>query len=341
MEPADRITFVVCVEPGPHRLEYKAATLFHTMRGNMGALSTSAIWAYAPRPGRDVAPWCRELMEHFGVRLITEPLNAAHADYPLANKPLALAHAESYVETEFVTFLDTDILAWREPSAFLLDDGIDLGLVVDGTKTSGSSGPGDPFESYWMKLYDLVGATARPFVTTLLSDERIRGMWNSGVVATRRRAGIAVQWREAMLKMLANDFAPPEAMYLRENHLLSAVAAARLDRMRELSFAYNYAVQNWDRMTAKGIAPEQAVLWHYQPFFDKAFHRFADRIDAAGSLRERLALTERFADDLRRNYRRRIGIDETWLRSFRRRARVGPRLRKLLGRSKATDFQLD
>jgi hypothetical protein len=111
--------------------------------------------------------------------------------------------------------------------------------------------------------------------------------------------------------------------------------------MRELSFAYNYAVQNWDRMTAKGLAPVEAVLWHYQPFFDKAYHRFAGRIDAAGSLRERLALTERFADDLRHNYRRRIGIDEPWLRSIRRRARIGPRLRALLGRSKPTDSQID
>jgi hypothetical protein len=280
-------------------------------------------------------------MEHFGVRLIAEPLNAENANYPLANKPLALAHAEEHAETDFVTFLDTDILTWREPAAFLLEDGVDLALVVDGTKTSGSSGPGDPFEAYWMQLYDFVGATARPFVTTLLTNERIRGMWNSGVVATRRSAGIAVQWREAMLKMLANDFAPREAVYLRENHLLSAIAAARFDRFRELSFAYNYAVQNWDRMTAKGISPEDAVLWHYQPFFDKAFRRFAARIDDASSLRERLGLIERFTDDLRRNYRRRIGIDETWLRSLRRRARVGPRLRKLLGRSKPSDAFID
>jgi hypothetical protein len=341
MPAADRITFVVCVEPGPHRLEYKAATLFHTMRHETGSFADAPIWAYAPRPGRDVAPWCRELMEHFGVRLISEPLNAEHAGYPLANKPLALAHAEEHAPTEFVTFLDTDILAWREPSAFLLDDGVDLALVVDGTKTSGSSGPDDRFDPYWMQLYDLVGATARPFVTTLLSNERIRGMWNSGVVATRRSAGIAAQWREAMLQMLANDFSPPEAVYLRENHLLSAIAAARFDRFHELSFAYNYAVQNWDRMTAKGITPEQAVLWHYQPFFDKAFHRFADRIDAAGSLRERLKLTERFVEDLRRKYRRRIGIDEPWFRLLRRRARIGPRLRKLLGRSRPTDAHLD
>src|SRR5688572_26639221 len=184
------ITFAVCVEPGSHRLEHKAAALFLTMRRNMGALSNAPIRAYAPRPGRVVAPWCRELMEHFEVRLIDEPLNAAHADYPLANKPIALAHAEAHATTEYVVFLDSDILAWQEPREFLLPDGVDIALVPDGTKTTASAGPGDRFEDYWMRLYELVGATARPFVTTILSKERLRGTWNSGVVPLRRSAGI-------------------------------------------------------------------------------------------------------------------------------------------------------
>lgn len=335
------ITFVVCVEPGSHRLEYKAAALFLTMRRNMGVLSNAAVWAYAPRPGRVVAPWCRELMDHLEVRLIDEPLNAAHADYPLANKPLALAHAEANTSTEYIVFLDSDILAWSEPHAFLLPEGVDIALVPDGTKTTASAGPGDRFEEYWMRLYDLVGATARPFVTTILSKERVRGTWNSGVVPLRRSAGIAAQWKAAMEQLLANDFAPREAGYLRENNLLSALTAAHYDRYRELSFAYNYPVQNWDRMTATGIAPEDAVLWHYQPFFDRTFHRFADRMDRARTLRERLAHTESLVDDLLRNYRRRIGLDETWLQSVRRRARLGPRLRAVLGRARATDAQVE
>lgn len=335
------VTFAVCVEPGSHRLEEKAAALFLTMRRNMGAMSNAAIWAYAPRPGRVVAPWCRELMDHYEIRLVDEPLNAAHADYPLANKPIALAHAEEHCGTEYVVFLDSDILAWREPRELLLPDGVDLALVPDGTKTTASAGPGDRFENYWTQLYELVGATARPFVTTILTKERVRGTWNSGVVPLRRGAGIARQWRAAMEELLAKDFAPREASYLRENNLLSALAAAHYDRYRELSFAYNYPVQNWDRMTAGGIAPEDAVLWHYQPFFDRAFRRFAERIAGAGTLRERLVLTESLVDDLRRNYRRRIGVDESWLQSVRRRARVGPRLRALLGRSRETDAQFD
>src|SRR5205814_5678246 len=256
-----------------------------------------------------------------------------------ANKPLALAHAEENATTEYVVFLDSDILAWREPSSFVLPDGVDIALVPDGTKTTASAGPGDPFEEYWIKLYDLVGARERPFVTTLLSNEHVRGTWNSGVVPLRRSAGIAQQWRRAMLELLEHDFAPRAASYLRENNLLSALAAAHWNRYRELSFAYNYPVQNWDKMTAKGIAPEEAVLWHYQPFFNREFRKFSERLQHARSLADRIALTEKLVNDLRVNYRRRISNDEPFFRGLRRRLRLGPRLRALLGRSKATDAQ--
>lgn len=332
-----RITFVACVEPGSHRLEYKAAALFLTMRRNMGALSGEAVRAYAPRPGRPVARWLRELMDAWSIEYVDAPLNAAHADYPLANKPLALAHAEETARTEFVVFLDTDILAWAEPRAFLLDGGVDLALVPDTTKTTASAGPGDPYEDYWMQLYEMVGATARPFVTTTLTEERVRGTWNSGVVPLRRAAGIAAQWREAMLRLLTDDFAPAQAVYLRENNVLSAAAAAHYDRFLELPVAYNYPVQNWDTMTPRGFPPEDAVLWHYQPFLDRTFARFAARIDAAGSLQRRIALTEELVSDLRVNYRDRIGIDESFLQSLRRRLRLGPRLRALTRRAKPTD----
>ena len=336
-----RVTFVACVEPGSHRLEYKAAALFLTMRRNMGALSGAAVRAYAPRPGRAVARWLREMMDAWSIEYVDAPLNAAHAEYPLANKPLALAHAEETAGTEFVVFLDTDILAWREPEAFLFGDGVDIALIPDTTKTTASAGPGDPFEEYWIRLYDMVGATARPFVTTTLTQERVRGTWNSGVVPLRRSAGIAAQWRDAMLRLLSDDFAPAQAVYLRENNVLSAVAAAHYDRFLELPVAYNYPVQNWDTMTPRGTPPEDAVLWHYQPFFDRTFRRFAARIDAAGSLQKRMALTDSLVADLRANYSKRIGVDETLVQSIRRRLRLGPRLRALTRRAKTTDRTFD
>ena len=68
--------------------------------------------------------------------------------------------------------------------------------------------------------------------------------------------------------------------------------------------------------------------------------RFAAKIDSARSLEERLTLAEALVDDLRRNYRRRVGLDESWIGGVRRRARLGPRLRALLGRLRPTDRRL-
>src|SRR5437762_107594 len=144
------VTFVVCVEPGSHRLDYKSVPLFLTMRRNLGALSGATIRAYAPRPNLGVGKWLREIMEHFEVEYFDEPLNAKYASYALANKPIAFAHAEAAAQSEILVFLDTDILLWREPSEFLLGDDTDIALVADTTKTTASAGPGDPLEDYWM-----------------------------------------------------------------------------------------------------------------------------------------------------------------------------------------------
>ena len=67
-------TFVVCVEPGSHRLEHKGAALFASMRRNMGSWSSAPIWAYAPRPNNKVSGWFREVLEHYEVRLVEELL---------------------------------------------------------------------------------------------------------------------------------------------------------------------------------------------------------------------------------------------------------------------------
>jgi hypothetical protein len=47
-----------------------------------------------------------------------ERLNIEYADYPLANKPVVMAHAERTLTSKFLVFLDTDIVCWREPKCF-------------------------------------------------------------------------------------------------------------------------------------------------------------------------------------------------------------------------------
>lgn len=320
---------VVCVEPG--LLEYKALCLILSLRENWGRWANVPIYAYSPRPGRCVSRWLLHAYDKYEVTPIVEALNTDYADYPLANKPICMADAEGRLGHSTLIFLDSDIICWHEPLLFDLPEGKDLALVVDGTKSVASNGPGDKYEEMWQSLYKLAQVTSEPYVKTLLTDELVRGWWGSGVIVARRQAGVMAQWLSVFKAALQQVNFLPAAMYLREQMTLCAVVAATYDRFVELPVGYNYPVQNHKHYRSRGVPPEAAVLWHYQPFLNKAFRKFSVRLDSVATLAGKCAEAHLFIADLEKNYPRRIGRDESMLRRIRRRLELGPRLRRLLG----------
>ena len=116
MEHGSDCSIVICVEKGS--LEYKALLLILTLRKNWPLWSSVPIYAYSPRAGKGPSDWLKAVYEQYDVRPIYEHLNIEYADYPLANKPIVMAHAERTVRSKFLVFLDTDILCWREPKYF-------------------------------------------------------------------------------------------------------------------------------------------------------------------------------------------------------------------------------
>src|SRR5262245_34444818 len=126
-------SFVICVEKGG--LEYKALLLILTLRQNWGPWSKVPLYAYAPREGKEPSDWLKEIYRLCDVTPVYQKLNTDFVDYPLANKPIAMAHAERVLTSETLVFLDTDVLCWHPPTHFNLSNHIDLSLCVDGTKT--------------------------------------------------------------------------------------------------------------------------------------------------------------------------------------------------------------
>jgi hypothetical protein len=326
---------VICVEKGS--LEYKALLLILTLRKNWGVWSSLPIYAYSPRAGKEPSAWLQAVYEQYNVRPVYETLNIEYVDYPLANKPIAMAHAEQTLESKFIVFLDTDILCWREPTHLALPEQYDLALCVDTTKTVASSGPGDRYDRMWMRLYELAGTTNEPYVVTHLTNQRVRSWWMSSVIPSRRECGLMQRWLDLFKKALREDFFVSEAAYLREQMTLCAVAAGLYDRFLELPISHNYPVQNYDYYSSKGTAPELAVLWHYQPFLNKFFKSFADQIDRSHSVARKISIAESAIDALRNDFPSMIGLDETFLQRWRRELRVGPRLRGALGIAKPND----
>lgn len=339
MESADKepdCSFVICVEAGS--LEYKALLLILTLRKNWGNWSRLPVYAYSPRKDRKPSDWLRAIYELYQIRPVYEDLNINFADYPLANKPIAMAHAERTLDSETLVFLDTDVLCWNPPTHFELAAGADLSLCVDGTKTVASRGLGDRYEPMWQTLYRLAGVTQEPpYVVTHLTSERVRGWWMSSIIPSRRRAGIMGQWLDLFQKVAREDFFVPEAAYMREQMTLDAVAARLAGRFAELPITHNYPVQNHDYYSRKGISPESAVLWHYQQFLNRFFRDLSQRVDAAPTVDAKLAVAESAVEKLRVHFGSLIGFDESLLHKWRRQLQLGPRIRRVLGRAKPSD----
>jgi hypothetical protein len=328
--------FVICVEPG--LLEYKALCLVLTFRKNAGRWKDLPILAYSPREGRRVAPWLKEIFAQLDVALVEEPINRDFVDYPLANKPLVMRDAERRLSQELVIFLDSDILVWDAPDDLELAPAKALGMVIDADKSVASHGPGDEFDRMWLDLYALAAVDKPHFVQTTLGRDRVRGWWCSGVIATRRSAGLMAQWLSVFERAMKADIFLPRAQYLREQMMFSAMATRHLEQVSDLSPRYNYHVQSVDKyLRLHQLAPESAILWHYQCYFDKAFVKFKKGLDRMEDAKARSDYAWKFIERLRTNHRQMVGINESRLASWRRRMRVGVRLRKLVGRSKDTD----
>lgn len=331
--------FVICVEPG--LLEYKALCLVLTLRRNAGRWKDLPIVAYSPRQGRRVSPWLKEIFAQQRVTVIEDAINQDYPDYPLANKPLVMRDAESRFPHELVIFLDSDILVWAPPDDLELQPSKNLGMVIDADKSVASAGPGDEFDAMWLDLYSLAGVRAPHFVQTTLGRDKVRAWWCSGVIASRRRAGLMAEWVAVFEQSMKADIFVPRAQYMREQMTFSAMATRHFAEVSNLSPRYNYHVQSVDKyLQIHQIPPQAAVFWHYQCYLDKAFVNFKKQLDRLDGSPVRTRHAWAFIDDLRTRHRKMVGINETRLASLRRRLRLGVRLRKLLGRPKDSDRYL-
>ncbi len=262
------LRFVVCVEAG--RLEGETLLLCESIREFGGALAEAPIAAYRPRAGDPLAPATHERLAALGVELNEEPLNEAHAYYPIANKLYAAADAERTASEDALVLLDSDAVVLGEPDALLLAEGVDAAVSPVGKAGDGSIGPGHPNEAYWERLYELAGAEGRPFAKTWLKGEPIRAYWNAGLVATRREAGLMGAWLELFTKLTETGHVPERGVDQLDQLALAAILARNPGRVATLPAAYNYRITRRPELDgpARKLDLSELVHVHYM----KAFH---------------------------------------------------------------------
>lgn len=206
------LAFVACIEG--NALEAQALLLFESIRRWGGRFRDAPIHALSPRRGPPLAAATRRALDRLEVLFDDRELNRDAADYGSANRVAAAAFVEAQYGHERLVVLDSDTLFLREPTDFLLADGVDAALRPVDLKGSASTGVGDPMDDYWRALcrsaavdYDTV-----PWSATFVDGRPIKASYNGGLVVVRGGLGLMQRWAEVFFRSVREGLRPYREM---------------------------------------------------------------------------------------------------------------------------------
>jgi hypothetical protein len=259
------VAFLICVERG--RLEDEALLLVESLREWGGAQADAPVYAFAPRPGHEPSPATAERLRSLGTTVIEEPLVDRFAEMPTFNKVSVSAWAERELDHEFLVFVDTDSVFLGEPADLASGDWVAAVRPVD-RRIAGSRGKGKN-EPFWRKMYAELGVTEEPFTETTVGQIRIRGYWNTGLVAVRRSAGLFGAWEDALGRLFDAEIVQKRWPQFMDQLSWAGVTANVQDRVRLLSDAYNYPLRHRQALApaARDLDLSQIVHLHYRLWF--------------------------------------------------------------------------
>jgi hypothetical protein len=267
------LAFVFCVDSGP--LEEQAILLARSIRRWAGAYADSQIYGFRPRGGAEkLAPTTYAAFKELDIHFNEEVLNVEHSDYVHTNTIYSLLWAEQHLDEEVLVWCDSDKVFLSEPSSFDLAPGVDAAAAGPYYHTAGdpkSTGPGDPKDPYWRRMYELAGVTAEPYLTALADGARVRAFWNAGLIVFRRRAGLAAEWLDLFGLLRRRDHLPEGQLLNLDQLSLAALLARRPEAVLELDHRYNHNLA----LRARLPEPERSftladlVSVHYHIWFNR------------------------------------------------------------------------
>ena len=230
------IGFLIRVARG--KLESQSLLFAESVRAWGGALADAPIYAFTDPEDSPPAQTIERLGE-VGATHVELRLDSPYRDPPVLNKVFVSAWAERELDHDVLAFVDSDTAFLGEPRELTADGWVAAVKPVGNSRTAGSTGPGDPNEPYWQRVYDQLGVRSSPFVTTTVDRARIRAYWNTGLVAARRSAGLFGEWERALVRLFESGcvFKKPVLM---EQVAWAGVIADVHDRVRILPEEYNY-----------------------------------------------------------------------------------------------------
>ena len=255
------LTIVCCVESGP--LEPMAMRMIESLRRHGGRWSQTQVWAITPRFGPSLAPATLKKFDELNVNYQILREKHPYIWFSMWNKMAALTHVEAKVQTDYVAFIDTDVIFTGEPEQLVSGD---FSACVHGTKHLGTSGPDDANEALWKAQCDVAGISVDdlPWVQTPVDGARIRLYFNSGIFSYRRVTGYGKQWADVCRAILDARVGQSAS----KNHFTDQIALSLALAKSGLSWqplprSHNFDVASWEKNEdTAGIAGARLLHYH-------------------------------------------------------------------------------
>ena len=300
------ITFVTCIESGP--LETQVVRMVDSLRRWGGDYAHCPLWAIKPRFGPPVGRATLREFARLGVEYLHTSRVDPHGWYAYINKTRALILAEQQATSEFIGWLDADLLFTGEPRELTPAPEEDI-VACSSDNAGGTTGPNDRCEPFWREACKAVGIDLEslPWVTTEREGDRIRLYWNSGVFVFRRGTGLAAEHDRCTTRLLDVRLGSAvTGVFFTEQFGLSLAAAKLGLRSRQLPHSHNYEMggaihAQWyreDKLRAARIVHYHDCMWPaFWPTFVECLKRthpdVAAWLEPLGPLRNRAPFLHR------------------------------------------------
>jgi hypothetical protein len=258
-----RLAFLIRVSRG--KLEAESVLFAESIRTWAGPLAGAALYAFThpnDRPGAETIA----RLEDLGAEHVDLPASFPHSGDPKPlNKVYVSAWAERELDHDVLVFSDTDTALLAPPLELADDEGwVAAARPVGNSRTAASTGPDDPNDEYWRRMYEVAGVRSEPALTTVVDEVRIRAYWNAGLIAARRSAGLFGAWEETLARLFERGCVYRKPLFMDQLAWAATIADVH-ERVQVLPPTYNYPLPKRRKLPPemRKLELEELVHVHY------------------------------------------------------------------------------
>jgi hypothetical protein len=263
MKTLPQTTFVCCVEAGP--LEPMVLRLLESIRRHGGRFRDARVIICQPRFGPQISGATRARIRELSGDYVWLWRPRKLDWYHYLNKAVALTSLDPDIQTEWVTFLDSDMLVAAEPGDLVADD-VDFISSAPDNGIVGSTGPGHPLDDYWLRYISCLGLKPSevPMIEEYNTGTRIRLYFNSGLFSYRRSTGFAEAYKACVLTALRSRLGFPYHYEHYTDQVVLGLCVLRQGlRWRALPASYNLAVdRSAEELPDEKLARAKVLHYH-------------------------------------------------------------------------------